>query len=173
MKVTSEINERFTIINSGISLEMYRPEYDLALKTFTLPENQRKFTLLPSEMIRRAEGDPTRHSVVILCEGEPVGFFVLRSGEVVRDYSDNPRALLLVALCVNYSQQGKGYAKKGLQFLKFFVSEHFDDINEVVLAVNENNINAQILYKKLGFKDTGKRKLGKLGETFIYSLSLV
>lgn len=80
---------------------------------------------------------------------------------MVRDYSSNPRALLLVAFCINHSHQRKGYPEKGLRLLKYFVSDYFNQINEVVLAVNENNMSAQNLYYKSGFKDTNRRKSGK------------
>ncbi|MEH7299417.1 GNAT family N-acetyltransferase [Neobacillus drentensis] len=121
-------------------------------------------------MIRRSHGDETQHPTVILHNGAPVGFFVLRSGEVVKDFSANPRALLLVAMCVSHAHQGKGYAGKGLRQLQAFVSEQFRDRNEVVLAVNEHNVGAIHLYKKVGFEDTGERKVGRLGTTLVFSL---
>lgn len=80
--------------------------------------------------------------------------------------------MLLTALSVDYKQQGKGYAKKAMLELETFITSTFETIDEVVLAVNHKNISAQNLYKRVGFKDTGKRKIGKIGEQFILDLKI-
>ncbi len=79
--------------------------------------------------------------------------------------------MLLTSLSVNHAHQGKGYAKQGMLLLKSFVKAEFPTCNEIVLAVNHKNVPAQKLYKKVGFKDTGKRKMGPIGEQLILSLS--
>jgi RimJ/RimL family protein N-acetyltransferase len=155
-----------------IKLCKYKSKYDSVLMHFSLPEEQAQFTGMPSEMLLMANGDANRNPIVILDQSEPVGFFVLCTGELVSDYTANPNALLLVAFSINQSKQGRGYAKEGLKQLRSFIFEEFPDKNEVILAVNCRNIPAQKLYEKVGFLDTGKRKIGKIGEQMILSLLL-
>ncbi|MGE8207789.1 GNAT family N-acetyltransferase [Heyndrickxia sp. NPDC080065] len=155
---------------NGVELHVYKPEFFDALKDFNLPKEQEQFTALPSEML---EVSHERHPIVILSDNEPVGFFVLHSSARVKEYTDNPDAMLLTAFSVNHLHQGKGFAKKGLQQLNTFIHQEFPTCNEVVLAVNKRNIPAQKLYEKVGYEDTGRRKMGKIGEQLIFSLSLV
>jgi RimJ/RimL family protein N-acetyltransferase len=103
---------------------------------------------------------------------EPVGFFVLHSSDRVKEYTDSPGAMLLTTFSMNHVQQGKGYAFQGMNQLKPFLNQHFPKCNEVVLAVNKRNIPAQKLYQKVGFTDTGRRKIGRIGEQLILSLKV-
>ncbi|MBM7587181.1 RimJ/RimL family protein N-acetyltransferase [Bacillus pakistanensis] len=152
-----------------VELNHYKSEYFDSLKEFSLPEEQEQFTALPLENLEAAN---EKYPIVILNNRKPVGFFVLHSSARVNDYSDNPKAMLLTALSINYSEQGKGIAKRGMEQLKEFVNDSFPTCNEIVLAVNKRNIGAQKLYEKVGFQDTGQRKMGKIGEQFIYRYSL-
>jgi RimJ/RimL family protein N-acetyltransferase len=152
-----------------VELKRYNPEYLEKLKTFWLPKEQEQFTALPIEML---EVTQERHPIVIVSNNEPVGFFVLHSSDRVKEYSDNPKAMLLTALSINHSQQGRGFAKKGMKQIKNFVNQEFPECNEIVLAVNHKNIAAQKLYEKVGYKDTGRRKIGPIGEQLILSFSL-
>ncbi len=111
-----------------------------------------------------------QHPIVILDFSKPVGFFLLHANERVKEYSDNPDAMLLTALSINHMEQGKGYAKKGMYELRVFVKNEFPTCTEIVLAVNHKNLPAQQLYKKAGFTNTGRTKMGNIGQQFIYSL---
>jgi RimJ/RimL family protein N-acetyltransferase len=152
-----------------VELKHFSNEYLEVLNSFELPEDQTQFTALPSKILEVTEG---QHRIVILSENEPVGFFLLHSTKRVKEYSDNPNAMLLTALSVNHEKQGKGYAKQGMLLLTDFVKSEFPNCDEIVLAVNHKNIPAQRLYSRVGFKDTGRRKIGRIGEQFIMSLSL-
>lgn len=152
-----------------VELKHFSNEYLDALNSFELPEEQVQFTALPSKILEATEG---QYRIVILSENEPVGFFLLHSTERVKEYSDNPKAMLLTALSVNHEKQGKGYAKQGMLLLSDFVKSEFPNCDEVVLYVNHKNLPAQRLYLKLGFKDTGKRKIGPKGEHNIMNLWL-
>jgi RimJ/RimL family protein N-acetyltransferase len=151
-----------------VELVHYSKAYETLLNTFELPEGQEQFTALPKKITDVIDG---QYRIVILCGNEPVGFFLLHATERVQEYSDNPSAMLLTAFSINYAHQGKGYAKKGLSLLSDFVQKEFSDCNEIVLAVNHKNIPAQKLYLKVDFQDTGKRKIGRIGEQYIMSLT--
>ncbi|MCZ0875237.1 GNAT family N-acetyltransferase [Peribacillus frigoritolerans] len=152
-----------------VELKHFSNEYFDVLNSFELPEEQVQFTALPNKILEATEG---QHRIVILSENEPVGFFLLHSTERVKEYSDNPKAMLLTALSVNHAKQGKGYAKQGMLLLSDFVKSEFPNCDEIVLVVNHKNLPAQQLYLKVGFQDTGKRKIGPIGEQFIMNLSV-
>lgn len=152
-----------------VVLKHYEPGYYEHLKNFTLPEEQERFTAKPVDML---EASAERFPIVIVSGVEPVGFFVLHSSARVNEYTDNPKAMLLTAFSIDYTQQGKGLAQKGMLGVRDFLKEEFPWCNEIILAVNHKNIPAQNLYKKVGYKDTRRRKLGPIGEQFIYSLSI-
>lgn len=152
-----------------VELQHYKTEFFESLSQFNLPAEQEKFTAMPLEML---EVTDERFPIVILNNAKPVGFFVLHSSSRVLEYTDNPNAMLLTAFSIDHKQQGKGFAKKGLLQIDHFVKEFFQECNEVVLAVNHKNIAAQKVYEKVGYEDTGRRKIGKLGEQFIFSYSL-
>ncbi|MBS4174706.1 GNAT family N-acetyltransferase [Bacillus sp. FJAT-49736] len=152
-----------------VTLEFYRPKYLNELSNFYLPADQEQFTALPVEMLETTD---VRHPIVIVNQNEPVGFFVLHSSERVAEYTDNPNAMLLTAFSINHAHQGKGFAQKGMNQLNEFVPQEFPQCNEIVLAVNQKNIPAQKLYEKVGFADTGQRKMGRIGEQLILSLKL-
>lgn len=152
-----------------VKLEHFTEEYVEALHAFELPDEQAKFTALPSKVLEEKKGE---YRIVILDKHEPVGFFILHKTERVKQYSDNPNAMLLTALSINHAKQGKGYAKQAMLQLRDFVESEFPDCNEMVLAVNHKNTSALQLYKKVGFTDTGKRKNGPIGEQFIMNLLL-
>nr|WP_272495798.1 GNAT family N-acetyltransferase [Bacillus pinisoli] len=139
------------------------------MNSFELPKEQAQFTSLPKDYIEVTEG---QYRIVILDHDEPVGFFLLHSTDRVKDYVNNPTAMLLTSFSINQSKQGKGYAKQGMLLLPKFVSTEFPDCNELVLAVNYKNIAAQNLYLQVGFSDTGRRKLGPIGEQYIMSLMI-
>ncbi|GGI15355.1 GNAT family N-acetyltransferase [Gottfriedia solisilvae] len=153
----------------GVELQHYKTEFYESLSEFSLPEEQKQFTSLPVAMLEASDG---RYPIVILSESRPVGFFILHSSSRVRDYTDNTNAMLLTSFSIDHKQQGNGYAKIGLLQIEHFVSEFFQHCNEIVLAVNHKNIAAQKVYEKVGYQDTGRRKIGAIGEQFIYSYTL-
>jgi hypothetical protein len=79
-----------------VKLEHFSDKYLEDLKSFQLPEEQAKFTALPSKYFNITEG---QYRIVIVNQNESVGFFLLHSTERVKEYSDNPNAMLLTSLC--------------------------------------------------------------------------
>ncbi|TVX88416.1 GNAT family N-acetyltransferase [Paenibacillus agilis] len=153
-----------------VKLAFYRSDHFASLQMFQLPQEQEKFTALPIEML--AVVTEGQYRIVIEHDSEAVGFFMLHATERVKQYSNNPHAMLLTALSIDHAQQGRGFAKQGMKKLSAFVKEHFSSCNEIVLAVNHRNAAAQQLYLNVGFKDSGRRKEGPLGEQWIMSYSL-
>ncbi|KRT89973.1 GNAT family N-acetyltransferase [Bacillus glycinifermentans] len=153
----------------SIELTHCSKEHLPVLKGFELPEEQRRFTALPRDVMQSGDG---QYPIVIVSEGTPVGFFLLHSTERVKDYSTNPNAMLLTALSIDHRQQRKGFAKKGLLKLASFIKQEFKHCDEIVLVVNQKNIPARRLYEKAGFADTGKRKIGPIGEQIVMKMHI-
>ncbi|MEC1550337.1 GNAT family N-acetyltransferase [Bacillus rugosus] len=151
-----------------ISLSFYKPEHLPELQSFTLNNDDKRFTSLPKEVLTQALSIRDRYPVIILKDDLPVGFFILHtSKETLAPYSNNPFALLLSSLSLNAVHHGKGYAKKAMLQLPSFVSGYFQWCDEIILAVNHLNTRAKCLYMKSGFLDKGRRRIGPLGEQLI------
>lgn len=161
-----------TVQKDIVSLDFYQPIYRSQLEKYHLSEEQKHFTALPLEAIATCEQENDRHPILILSDNTPVGFFVLHGWEGVKNYSDNQDAILLRAYSVDSSMQGKGISKKSLLLLPTFVRKHFPNKNEIILAVNHSNAQAQYIYKKCGFEDKGLRADGRKGELLILHLDL-
>lgn len=157
-------------INQTVELQQYQPKFLNILKEFDLPKEKAQFTAFPTELLE--ELTDGQYPIVILNNNQPVGFFLLHSTDRVKEYTNNPNALLLTALSIDFAQQGKGFAKQGMSLLKDFVRQEFSEYKEIILAVNHKNIPAQRLYEKVGFTDTGQRKKGKLGEQLIFNTAV-
>ncbi len=154
---------------TNIELIFYQsePGIDEMLQKFWLPEEQLKFTALPMDAIRATISDEGRIPMLIMAENTPVGFFVLHIGEGIKELTNNRKAILIRALSINHSHQGKGYAKQAMLRLPQFVKENFPEYDELFLAVNMKNEGAKALYISSGFIDKGIRKEGKIGEQLI------
>jgi RimJ/RimL family protein N-acetyltransferase len=145
-----------------VKLTFFEEKYREELFRFELPEDQAQFTGLPHEVLNEALAD-NQYPVVIVSNNIPVGFFVLKMGDSLQQLVGNERAMLIRALSMNTVHQGKGYAKVGMCALPSFVQQHFPDVDELVLAVNERNIAAQHLYERANFVDRGIRREGPVG----------
>ncbi|WP_438317085.1 GNAT family N-acetyltransferase [Sporosarcina sp. FA9] len=156
-----------SILSETVKVGKYKPEFLKALKEFELPTEKAQYTSFSAVILEKLTDD--QYPIVILSNDEPVGFFLLQSTDRVKEFTDNPRALLLTALSIDNSKQGKGLAKGAMNLIKQFVNQEFSEYDEIILAVNHKNIPAQNLYKRVGFSDTGKRKIGKIGEQFIFN----
>lgn len=143
-----------------------------ALREFTLSDEQLNYTSLPMPAFELCMGDHERNPVVILDGEKVVGFFVLHSGSGASEYTTNPNAMLLRALCITSSEQGKGYGKQAMSLVGDYVKENFPEIDEVVLAVNERNDAARGIYLENGYVDHNKKKEGRSGLMSILHLFL-
>lgn len=154
-------------MSNKVRLVAYQEEHHQDLMRFQLPDEQKRFTALPEEALRKAFPDTQRYPVTIVKGEVPVGFFVLHIGSDYALEIGSPEAILLRAFLIEYQHQGKGYAKEGLKQLPGYVKERFPDAKEIILAVNEMNVAAQKLYQKSGFVDLGHRIMGPQGLQWI------
>lgn len=149
---------------TNVTLDYYQLKYLPALTVYQLPKEQAKYTSLPANMLHSSE---TKSPIVILANEEVVGFFVLHTGEIVKNYSDISTAMLLTSFSIDNRMQRRGFAKQGLLALNGFIKKHNPEITDVVLSVNKKNKPARRLYEQVGFTDTGKRIEGVIGEQLV------
>lgn len=157
---------------TNITLTFFEETHRETLYGFYLPEDQGKFTAMPNDALKKCEEDPDRKPVVIIASDQTVGFFVLHTGENIKDFSSNPNAMVIRALSINHPEQGKGYAKEAMMQLPTFVSSNYPSINELILAVNFKNNPAKQLYEKAGFVDRGQIKHGPVGPQYVLHYDL-
>ncbi|WP_066250543.1 GNAT family N-acetyltransferase [Neobacillus drentensis] len=155
-----------------MELYFYEEGYKNDIEQYQLTEEQLRFTGKPTECINLSNEDQDRFSILAMDQEHLVTFFDLHKNEGVKPFSNNDSSILLRAFSTDFRYQGKGYAKNALLQLPSFVKEHFNETNEIVLAVNLQNTAAQELYKKCGFIDEGERRMGKKGELIIMSYHL-
>lgn len=153
-------------------LHFYNPEFDNLIESYTLTDEQLRFTGTPKEAIDLSNAEQNRYSILAVKNEQLVTFFSLHRGEGVKSYSPNDNAILIRSFSTDFYQQGKGYGKNALMLIPGFVRSHFIGINEIVLAVNVKNEMAQALYKKCGYIDEGVREMGRSGELIVMSYHL-
>lgn len=74
---------------------------------------------------------------------------------------------------IDERQQGKGYARQGMQAVIRLLQEQYPQYTSLNLTVNQRNQAAKQLYLKLGFQDTGDLYLGgSKGPQHIYTYDL-
>lgn len=150
-----------------VTLHCYTPKVDVQ---YELSSEQREFTRLPQDIIRRDMEDPLKHFIIIKARGDVAGFFELDESDDRKPYSDNPHVLLLRGYSVDPDYQGRGVATGSIYALPDFIRQEFPEIDEVVLGVHVENTPAQRIYRKAGFEDTGRRLMRSKGEQLVMSL---
>lgn len=150
-------------------LHFYKDCYQAKTKQYQLQDDQLRYTAMPSECIELSKGDAHRLPVLAIEEDQLVTFFVLHHGEGTSTYTTNKQAILIRAFSTDHRYLGRGYAKKALSLLPAFIQFHFQDMTEIILAVNVKNTAAQSLYRKCGFVDSGERRMGPKGELIVMS----
>lgn len=144
----------------NIQLKFYNESHLETLISYTLSEEQTKFTALPFQAFERLKERTDNHAkpITIILDNEPIGFFVLDYGEDKLEMTDNENSLLVRSLSINPKHQGKGYGKIAMNLVDRFIKENFPTIDELVLAVNFKNKAAYDLYLKVGYIDNGSQR---------------
>jgi len=147
-----------------VTLHFYKPE-DFSGVNYTLDEIQSQYTSTTELAIQRIEdrNDGQGFSIIIFENEKPAGYFALDFGEDKFELTDNQNSVLLRSLSINPLFQGKGIGKAAMLQVDDFVRENFKDCDEIVLAVNQNNIPAYDLYIKVGYIYEGKTRMGRSG----------
>ncbi|GAA4159293.1 GNAT family N-acetyltransferase [Chryseobacterium ginsenosidimutans] len=151
-----------------ISLQFFTKE-DLSEVNYTLDEIQIQYTSTAEMALQRIKerDDQKAFPITIFDNEKPVGFFVLDFGDDKFDLTDNPNSTLLRSLSINPELQGKGIGKAAMLEIDDFIRQNFKTCDEIVLAVNQNNISAYELYLKVGYFYDGKTRVGRSGPQYL------
>ncbi|WP_280771551.1 GNAT family N-acetyltransferase [Salipaludibacillus daqingensis] len=79
---------------------------------------------------------------------EAVGFMMIGAENKEEKY------IWLDRFMIDRDHQGKGLGSAFIPVVKEYIFTRFD-VNEIVLSVTKNNLNAKTFYEKHGFKNTG------------------
>jgi len=137
--------------------------------TYTLDEQQAQYTATAEQALQKIEerSDTLAFPITIFEDEDPVGFFVLDFGNDKLEFTDNHNSMLLRSFSINPKFQGKGIGKKAMIQVDEFIRENFKECDEIVLAVNQNNISAYRLYLTVGYQYKGKERIGRSGPQYL------
>ncbi|CAA7387574.1 GNAT family N-acetyltransferase [Chryseobacterium fistulae] len=151
-----------------INLRFFTPE-DFPKLNYALDETQLKYTSTVEEALIRINerNDSQLFPITVFKYENQVGFFVLDFGEDKFDLTENKNAVLLRSLSINPLEQGKGIGKVAMAAIDNFVKAHFKECDEIVLAVNQQNLIAYKLYTAVGYRCDGKSRMGRSGVQYL------
>lgn len=151
-----------------VSLHFYRKEDSSGLN-YPLGEMQSQYTSSSETALKRIAERNTgsEFPVTIFKDEKPVGFFTLDFGNDKFEMTDNTGSVLLRSLSINPEFQGIGIGKSAMLKIDDFVKRNFKNCDEIVLAVNQNNISAYQLYLKVGYYCNDKTRMGKSGPQYL------
>lgn len=109
------------------------------------------------EAVSKRYTDPKYFAIVAFDDDGPVGFLTIRTP------GEDDKKLALGYVIIDPNKRNKGYGKEMLKLsLKFAFNIY--GANEVSLDVFDENKQAYNCYKSIGFKETGKKEVCKIGE---------
>lgn len=152
-----------------VRLEFFKPEEHLSGVSYSLDENQLRFTASANQALQSISerDDNDAFPITILENNIPAGFFVLDFGEDKFGLTDNENSVLVRSLSVNPELQGRGIGKIAMTMVDDFVKENFKQCDEIVLAVNQKNDSAYHIYLKAGYIYDGKTRIGRSGPQYL------
>lgn len=151
-----------------IRLQFFTEE-DFSGVNYTLDKNQLQYTSSAANALKRIADRNTglEFPVTIFINGIPGGFFTLDFGDDKIELTENRNSVLLRSLSVNPEMQGNGIGKAAMTKVDDFIRENFENCNEIVLAVNQNNMSAYELYIKVGYLYEGRTRIGRSGPQYL------
>ncbi|WP_192797391.1 GNAT family N-acetyltransferase [Psychrobacillus glaciei] len=155
-----------------ITLAPCEKQFRTAFENYPLSAEHLSFTRHPLELLECCESTSTYSPIVILENSVVAGFFVLDIGEDKFHYTDIQESILLRGYSIHPAYQGQGIAKASLDLLVTYTMEHFPQVSQIVLGVNEANKVAQSVYLTSGFMDEGRRFTGRSGTQIAMCLQL-
>lgn len=109
------------------------------------------------EAVSARENNPKYFPLVAFDEDGLVGFLTIRTP------GDDDKKVALGYVIVDPNKRSKGYGKKMLKLALKFAFDIYG-ATEVSLDVFDSNKQAYNCYKSIGFNETGKQELFKMGE---------
>ncbi|WP_034550546.1 GNAT family N-acetyltransferase [Carnobacterium funditum] len=155
----------------GIKLKEATIEDIPLIESYLLEEHQ--YADMPIKAMTNSLHETEKYPILILTENNLVGFFILQKNKVIENFPISKSCLFLKDHSVDERFQERGFGKLSIEALPDYIKIRFNEINEVILAVDYDNLSGQMLYLKTGFKDTKKRYKENGRYKFIYSKILM
>lgn len=111
------------------------------------------------------------HLFALRSGNEIVAFFILREGDR-RPAWAQPASVTLHNLRVGQEFQGNGFGRHCLVHAAAWIRSNRPQVVSLMLSVNRKNVAAADFYRHVGFSDTGKIHVGRLGPQSILMANL-
>ncbi|MGX7150124.1 GNAT family N-acetyltransferase [Enterococcus ureasiticus] len=134
-------------------LKMYDDTHQTLVDNYCLSEIKLRYVREPKIAIALTKKDPRRHAVLVFKNEHLVAFLSLFEAKGSSTYSDNKNSLLVQDLSTDYRHLRKGYVKQAVQLLPRFIHQHFSNIDQLTIIVNEDKAFTKALCLEVGFKD--------------------
>ncbi|WP_207696400.1 hypothetical protein DOK67_0000775 [Enterococcus sp. DIV0212c] len=138
-------------------LKMYNDTHQTLIDNYCLSETKLRYVREPKIAIALTKKNPQRHAVLVFENEHLVAFLTLFEAKGSSVHSDNENNLLVQDLSTDFRHLRKGYVKKAVQLLPTFIHQHFSNINQLTIVVNEDKAFTQALCMEAGFKDTSHK----------------
>lgn len=91
-----------------------------------------------------------------------VGFLVLKHGSTLPPWAP-VGAALISGMRIDSAQQGRGLGSAALVLLRAWIKRNWQDCDELLLTVDEENHGGRKAYQRAGFEEIGKPEPGRIG----------
>jgi RimJ/RimL family protein N-acetyltransferase len=117
-------------------------------------------------------GDPAEVAgLAIRVGGEIVGWVVLKRGASAPEWVA-AGAAVVSGLRIDVHHQGRGIGAAALDAMAHWVARHWTQTSMMMLRVDDGNAAGIRAYEKAGWRETGKRRVGRVGLERTMSLTL-
>ena len=117
-------------------------------------------------------GDPTEVvGLAVRADGEIVGWLLLKRGSAAPEWVQADAAVV-GGLRIDQRQQGRGIGAAAVAALASWVAQHWPHAVQLQLRVDDGNVAGIRAYEKAGWRETGERRIGRVGLERTMSLPL-
>ena len=132
----------------SVKLKEITPQNFRECINLKVADGQEKFVAANLMSIAQAKIYPTANPFAVYAEDKMVGF-------VMYGYDEDDKRFYLVRLMIDAENQGKGYGKAAT-WIVIEKMKQIKDCWEIYLSFVPENVNAERLYRSVGFERTGE-----------------
>jgi len=113
--------------------------------------------------LRTGSHQDSRHPFAICLGDEIIGFLALREGPALPMWAYK-NTMTLHSFRVTKSMQSRGYGTAALVLAARWIGANRPNVKHLMLTVNAENPQADVLYLRCGFRNTGTLFQGRIGK---------
>lgn len=127
------------------------------------------YTASPQQVMQRVKNTASCQMILVKNADQIVGCFCLQGAAGPSEYGGDARSdLLLRSFSIDERERRQHLGLTAMQLVPAYVRQNYPEIKRIILAVNHENVAAKQCYQQAGFRDSGRRHLGRRGEQLIY-----